>query len=166
MDPKFIYCGKEMWSEPAIWKVALWWFGFFVVLPLFIGYVVSWDPRSNFFISFFSYFRIQTVACKVDEGEKKCYRANGRTCILIAGVVYALTLFLAFPLSPSQTSVMALWIVALVPILLSWIGSLYIEVMMKFSPPASIPILMYEDRTYKFMTSENVLIENEDVQMS
>ena len=165
MDPTFIYCGKEMWREPALWKVVLWWFCGFVLIPLFLGWAASRDLRLTF-ISFFSYFLIHNDTCKVDEGEKPCYRANGSIPLYISGVAYAFTLFLAFPFSASQTTVFALWIIVLVPALLSWVGSLYIEVMMKFRPPASIPILMYEDRTYKFMTSENVLIENEEVQMS
>ena len=175
MEPTFIYCGKEEWRKPGVWLVALWWMACFLLLPLVTGYHFSRDPKLTF-MCFFSYFLIHTDRCKVDEGEKTCYRATaGKTLInelgqytfiLVSGAVYVLNLVLALPFSMSQTTLWALWIAALIPALLSWVGSLYIEVMMKFRPPASLPILMHEDRTYKFMTSENVLIENEEVQMS
>ena len=171
MDPTFIYCGKEKWEKPGIWIVALWWIAFFVLLPLVVGYQFSRDPKLAF-MCFFSYFLIQTDRVKVDEGEKICYRAAGKTIIydyiflLVSGAVYVLNLVVALPFSMSQTTLLALWIAVLIPVLLSLVGCLYIVVMMKFNPPTSIPILMYEDRTLKFMTSENVLIENEEVQMS
>ena len=165
-NPTVIYCGRKMWNEPALWKVANWWLGLFVLIPLATGYAASRRNERLTPFSFFSYFWIHPDICKVDEGEKACYRADGRIFILISGVIYALTLFFAFPFSMSHTTVLALWIAVLVPAVVSWVASLYIVLMMQLYPPASIPILMFEGRTYKFMTRKKVLIENVVVQMS